>query len=271
MNVNWLGKLELNFALRKGRSVLTKHVHSGPFFVQRSFYSNDDKMSPHVYLLHPPGGLVGGDQLILSVQLEFNSQALITTPGSTKFYRTNGRFASQKHIFKLSNDSILEWLPQSSIFFSKTKAKISTVFELSKGARMISFDMLCFGNCNQTTIMTPEEIDIYLYISLPDSIGFRDRLKMNALNYLNKLNGFRMIASLFAFPVDKILLNQVRELIIPINNIQIGGATLLDELLVVKLLSNDNQRLKNSLYRIWSAIRPNIIGKKAVVPRIWFT
>lgn len=269
---NWLGKLDLNFSLKDGRSVLSRNNHSGPFLVQKSFYSdNDNNCIPHVYLLHPPGGLVGGDQLMLSVQLEPDSKALITTPGSAKFYRTNGRYVFQEYVFKLLSNSSLEWLPQSSIFFPKTKAKINTIFKISQGARIISFDMLCFKDFNETISAYPEEVDIFLHISLPCSVGLRDRLKINALNCFNKLSGFRMVALLFAAPSDEILLKQVRALIKPISNIQIGGVTLLDELLVVRLLSNDNQKMKIVLYNIWSVLRPSIIGRKAVMPRIWFT
>lgn len=270
-NYNWEGKLNLQFSLRNGRSVLTKHSHSGPFFVQKSFYSNDDYNTPHVYLLHPPGGLVGGDRLTLSVQLESHSRALITTPGSTKFYKTNGKYILQENIFKLSNNSILEWLPQSNIFFPRTKAKISTVLKLSQGARIILFEMLCLNDFNQKTIIFPEEVDTFLCIILPGSIGLRERLKVNALNCVSKLNGFQILASLFAVPGDEILLKKVRALIKSIKNIQIGGVTLLDELLVVRLLGNDNQILQTLLHHIWRVIRPNIVGKKAMIPRVWFT
>lgn len=269
---NWVGKLDLKFSLKNGRSMLTKNSHFGPFFVQKSFYSSDDNITPNVYLLHPPGGLVGGDQLVLSVQLEPNSRALITTPSSTKFYRTNGKYALQENVFLLSNYSVLEWIPQSVIFFAKTKARISSTFKLSKGARMVAFEMLCLGNINISTSIYPEEIDVFSSISLPCSVGLRDRLKINALDCLDKLSGFHIVASLFAVPADEVLLKRVRQLIKePINNIQIGGATLLDELLVVRLLGNDNQRLKALLNYIWSVIRPSVVGKEAIIPRIWFT
>lgn len=117
----WLGKLHLGFSLQNGRSVLTKCRHSGPFVVQRSFYAEEDKVTPHIYLLHPAGGLVGGDQLILDVQLEADSQALLTTAGASKFYRTNGLCALQKNTFRLENNAVLEWVPQNSIFFRNLK------------------------------------------------------------------------------------------------------------------------------------------------------
>lgn len=273
LDSGWLGKLDLGFSLKDGRSVLTKYGHVGPFFIQKCFYPEIDQINPHVYLLHPPGGLVGGDKLLLTVILEPGSQALLTTPGFTKFYRTNGMFSSQKYVFKLLKNTILEWIPQGSIFFPETKAKISTVFELEKGARMISFEMFCFNSLNiDDSYINLEEIDIDLHIRLPYSVGLRNRLKMNFIDCMSKLSGFRIIANLFAVPADITILKKVRQLISrSTKDLQIGGVSLLDDLLVVRVLSNDNQKLKLLLYQIWINIRPFIVKKKAVIPRVWFT
>ncbi|URJ28254.1 urease accessory protein UreD [Candidatus Blochmannia vicinus (nom. nud.)] len=266
----WLGELELNFALRKGRSVLTKCKHTGPFYVKKSFYSKNDN-TPHVYLLHPPGGLVGGDKLILNVKLESGSRALLTTPGSSKFYRSNGIRAVQKHIFTLERNTALEWVPQSSIFFPKTKAKIDTTFILEQESKIISFEMLCFVNSSLGICVYPEEVDISLNICLSNSVGLQERLQINESNCIMKLGGFKISALLFAMPSDEKILDIVRKLITSVKYFQVGGATLLDNILVVRLLGNDNQCLKKLLCNIWYTIRPFVIGREMVLPRIWST
>lgn len=274
VNNVWLGELELRFAVRKGKSVLIKSKHSGPFIVQRSFYSEEDNITPHVYLLHPSGGLVGGDELILDVQLEPQSKALLTTVSAAKFYRTNGLYASQQNIFKVANNAILEWVPQSSIFYPQSKAKISTTFILESGARIITFEILCFGSVVLNSGCSPKEINIFLSINLSNSIGLQERLQLNALDYSIKLGGFKICAFFFAVPSNEKMLFQVRKLIetdLVDDHFQIGGVTLLEELLVVRLLGNDHQNLKKLLYRIWSVVRPIVVGKEVVMPRIWST
>lgn len=268
---DWIGKLELNFALKQGRSILVKNNHFGPFLVQKCFYPKYENTTPHVYLIHPPGGLVGGDKLILNVQLEPGSTALLTTPGSSKFYSTNGLYAVQECVFTLKKNSILEWIPQSSIFYPKTKAKIKNIFILEEGAKIIFFEMLCFQNICVKNFDTPESVDIFLNFSLPQFIGLRDRFRVNTLDYFNTLNGFQISASFFAAPVDEVILKKVRKLVKSISGIQIGGATLLDTLLVVRLLGNDNYKLSQLLCSIWSITRFSIIGKKVIIPRIWLT
>lgn len=271
-NNSWVGDVQLKFALRNGKSMLTKCRCVGPFCVQRSFYSTQDTVTPHVYLLHSSGGLVGGDQLILNVELDIGSRALLTTVDSSKFYRTNGLYALQKNTFKLSNNSILEWVPQSSIFFSKSKATIDNTFILEDGARVIAFEMLCFNNVMTDCDCIPEQLNILLNIYLSNSVGLRERLQINKLDYIMKLGGFRISAIFFAIPSNEEILHDVRALIakeLVNNNTQIGGATLLEKLLVVRLLGNDNQSLSNVLYQLWKIMRPIIVGKTVTTPRIW--
>lgn len=272
VNNSWIGDVRLKFALRNGKSMLTTCRCVGPLCVQRGFYSIEDTVTPHVYLLHSSGGLVGGDQLILNVELDVGSRALLTTVDSSKFYRTNGLYALQKNTFKLSNNSILEWVPQSSIFFSNSKATIDNTFILEDGARVIAFEMLCFSNAMTDCDYIPEQLNVLLNIYLPNSVGLRERLQINKLNYVMKLGGFRISAIFFAIPSNEEMLHSVRALItkeLVDNNTQVGGATLLETLLVVRLLGNDNQSLSHLLYQIWKFVRPIIVGKTVTTPRIW--
>lgn len=269
----WIGDVQLKFSLRQGKSVLTKCKCSGPFVVQRGFYPQQDKCTPHVYLLHPAGGLVSGDKLILNVELDSNSRALLTTVDSSKFYRTNnGLYASQNNTFKLSKNSILEWVPQSSIFFPKSKVIIENTFILEHGARVIAFEMLCFSSVVLDFNYIPKEINFFLSINLPHSVGLQERLKFNELDYIAKLGGFKISAMFFSFPSNKEMLSRVRALIqkeFVDEKFQIGGATLLEELLVVRLLGNDNQSISRVLYHLWYLVRPMIVGRVVTIPRIW--
>ena len=79
---SWQARLELGFRATAGRTVLAHRRHVGPLVVQRPFYPEGGIC--HVYLLHPPGGVVGGDTLELQVQADADSHALITTPAATR-------------------------------------------------------------------------------------------------------------------------------------------------------------------------------------------
>lgn len=125
---SWLAVLQLYFQTQGKKTFLYKQYHDGPLMVQRPFYPEDDIC--HVYILHPPGGIVGGDQLVINIHLDQGSQTLITTPGATKFYRSAGPTAVLTQQFYLRKNSSLEWLPQDNLFFPDVRAKLDTHFFL---------------------------------------------------------------------------------------------------------------------------------------------
>ena len=90
----WRAELTCRFARANDRTVIAERAHRGPLLVQRAFYPERSGVC-HVYLVHPPGGIVGGDRLRFNAHMEPDSHALITTPAATKLYRSNGALAEQ--------------------------------------------------------------------------------------------------------------------------------------------------------------------------------
>ena len=85
-----IAELTLRYEKRDGRSVITQRRHYGPLLVQKPFYPEGDVVC-HSIIVHPPGGIVAGDRLAIHVTLESGAHALITTPGATKWYRSEDR------------------------------------------------------------------------------------------------------------------------------------------------------------------------------------
>src|SRR6186997_1917605 len=83
----WTAELELSLARQGDRTVIERRRQRGPLLVQRPFHPEADGTC-HVYVLHPPGGIVGGDELTLTVNARPEASALLTTPAATKLYRT---------------------------------------------------------------------------------------------------------------------------------------------------------------------------------------
>ncbi|AKC60085.1 urease accessory protein UreD [Blochmannia endosymbiont of Polyrhachis (Hedomyrma) turneri] len=266
---NWVGELKLNFGLRNNRNTLLKRWHRGPFIIQKPFYYDDNV--PHVYLLHPPGGLVAGDQLYLEIDLEENSHVLLTMPGATKFYRSDGMYVFVRQNFNLSKGSALEWLPQCNIFFSKSKVIIESNVWVAEGARFIFFESLCFCCVPFQEVCTGRVLNIFVSVVLENAIGLRERIKVNYSDeFLNKFSGYQVSAVLYALPSDIHVLNDVR-ILIKKYGIAAGGATLLDKLLVVRLLDNEHECVQAFLRVLWCFLRPSVVGKQPVVPRVWST
>ena len=142
--MGWHGRLALHYRL-DGQGGTTAHDrHEGPLRVLQRLYPEGPRVCHHV-LVHPPGGIVGGDVLEIHAQLDAGTHALITTPGATRFYRSAGPEALQAATLAVAAEARLEWLPLETIAYSGCRAHNRLRFELAPGAQMIGWDVLALG------------------------------------------------------------------------------------------------------------------------------
>ena len=139
----WRGELNLDYH-RRGERTVAHDTHSGPLRVLRPLYPEGEGICHHV-LVHPPGGLVGGDELHLTARLQPGSHVLLTTPGATRFYRSEGATALQRTRLHLADGARLEWLPLEAIAYSGCRAQNHLSAELAPGAEMMGWDALTLG------------------------------------------------------------------------------------------------------------------------------
>ena len=86
---SWHAELELSYA-RFGdstRPVLRRHL--GPLRVQKHLYAEGPEVCQHI-IVHPPGGIAGGDRLDIRASVGRDAWAQITSPGAAKWYRAAG-------------------------------------------------------------------------------------------------------------------------------------------------------------------------------------
>ena len=140
----WQAHLTLSFQRRETRTVLGQRSHQGPLQVQRPFYPEGDSVC-HVALLHPPGGVVGGDELRIETSVDVGAHALITTPAAGKFYRSAGPLARQTQLLTVAAGAALEWLPQENILYSGARVHALTRVELQGDARFLGWEIFCLG------------------------------------------------------------------------------------------------------------------------------
>jgi urease accessory protein len=139
----WHASLKLDYAL-KGERTVAHFLHDGPLRVLQSLYPEGDAVC-HNILVHPPGGLVGGDTLDINVRTQTGAHALITTPGATRFYRSEGALALQQTHLTLEADSRLEWLPLEALCYSGCQAENRLTMSLAPEAELIGWDITALG------------------------------------------------------------------------------------------------------------------------------
>jgi urease accessory protein len=141
--MGWHGRLDLRYR-RDGDRTVAHDRHEGPLRVLASLYPEGADVCHHV-LVHPPGGIVGGDTLQVDAELAADTRALITTPGATRFYRSAGQTAVQAIDARVADGARLEWLPLETLVYAGALAENRMRFTLAARAEMIGWDLLALG------------------------------------------------------------------------------------------------------------------------------
>ncbi len=264
----WDAHLELGFEFQDNKTVLAHRRHQGPLTVQRPFYPEGGVC--HVYLLHPPGGVVAGDSLTITISAAKNSAALITTPAAGKFYRSSGPLAQQQVTLKVAEDAILEWLPQETIIYEGAKVASKLSVDLDVGARFIGWEVLALGRPAANEGFTVGEISLSWQIFQAGEIFYQEKLRLDAEAFAARwgLNGHSACGTLFVIPATVVQLEKVQQLIGDTAGL---GVTLIDELLICRALDTRADRLRSFFQQVWATLRPDVLECKVSEPRIWAT
>jgi urease accessory protein len=281
----WQAELRLRFAAAPPLTAtrLVERRHRGPLVVQRPFHPEGDPC--HVYIVHPPGGVVGGDELRIDVCVGPGAHALITTPAATKFYRCDGRLSSQVQQLRAAG-ATLEWLPQENIFYRAARVRTATRVQLDRHSRFIGWEIGCLGlpargesfdagNLGLDFELWRERADAGV-ATLADGERsepvFIDRLRLAGTSPAREsawgLAGATAIGTLLATPASADDVEAVRELI---GADSAAGVTQVDGVLVLRALAAQAEPLRNLFVAVWRVLRPGIIGREATLPRIWNT
>ncbi|MCK7430814.1 urease accessory protein UreD [Enterobacter chengduensis] len=266
LDKGWQASLALRFTHTPEKTLLYSAKHTGPLTVQRPFYPEGETC--HLYLLHPPGGIVGGDRLDISVHLEANGHALITMPGASKFYRSSGPRARLSQHFYLDDESTLEWLPQDTIIFPGANAALRSVFHLKASSTLLAWELYCLGRPVINETFSHGTLESRLEVWVDDEPRLIERQHLSGGD-LTPVAGHPWIGTLLFYPAREEHLESVRERLAPLKNF--AGATLTDGLLSVRFLSHDNLICQRVMRDVWKSLRPLLTTKNACSPRIWQT
>ncbi len=276
--MGWPGRLELNYR-RDGDRTVAHDRHSGPLRVLQSLYPEGDGICHHV-LVHPPGGIVGGDMLHVEANLQAGSHALITTPGATRFYRSAGEAARQSVTARIEDGARLEWLPLETICHSAALAENQLRFEIKPGSEMMGWDLVALG-----LPASGEAFEAGYYaqrIELPGVWLERATIRGDDHRLLESPLGFaghRVLATLWfaaGSPMSsdrrETLLDAAREL--ASNHVlarTAGCSSPHAEVVVLRLLAPRVEPAMQLLSAVWARWREVGWGLGAVPPRVWRT
>ncbi len=263
----WKAELSLRFRYEDNRTVLAEKRFEGPLVVQKPLYPEGGAVC-HAIVVHPPAGIVGGDQLVLRVGIHDQAGVLLTTPGAAKWYRSAGPWASQKLRFEI--DGSMEWLPQETIVFDGALADMQCEVNLGAQATYIGWEILCFGRVGSGAHFVQGRVELRNKISRNGKPVWRERGAIDAGGRLMRspagLNGKSVCATLIAAApqIDSSVVKACRE-------VADVAVTPLPGLLIARHLGESSEEAKQRFVELWQILRPAIHGRAAQAPRIWKT
>ncbi|MCO7610053.1 urease accessory protein UreD [Pseudomonas chlororaphis] len=267
---SWHAELELAYA-RFGattRPVLRRHL--GPLRVQKHLYAEGPEVCQHI-IVHPPGGIAGGDRLAISARVDSGAWAQLTSPGAAKWYRANGP-AGQTLDLQVAPGATLEWLPQETIVFSAAQAELTTRIELQGDARLFYWDIVALGRPASGERFEHGHFQAHLDIRRDGRPLWHERQRITGgdglLDSPIGLDGQPVFATLLVTgDLDSQLLERCRALEHPVR----GDLSQLPGLLVARCLASEALLARAWLIDLWRLLRPALLGREAVPPRIWNT
>ncbi|MEO7336686.1 MAG: urease accessory protein UreD [Caldimonas sp.] len=276
--MGWQARLQLTYRRADDRSVVHDR-HDGPLRVLRSLYPEGPGIC-HSVLVHPPGGIVGGDTLAVDVRVGQAAHALVTTAGATRFYRSTGADAAQVVDVHLDEGARLEWLPLETLAFSGCLAESRLSFTLAPGAESIGWDMVALGlpASNQ-----PFEKGRYTQaIEVPGRWLERGRIDAGDRRLLDSplgLAGHRVMGTLWfigdAAMADArrdLLLESARAVAMPHPLAATTGVTAPQPgIVVLRVLAGSVEPAMALLTQTWIAWRAAAWGLVGTPPRVWRT
>ena len=274
--MTWIATLALDYTRQAEKTVARFH-HSGPLRVLQSLYPEGQGIC-HNIIVHPPGGLVGGDLLDMKFTAGPGSHGLITTPGATRFYRSAGEHALQRVRLRLGADARIEWLPLEAICHSGCLAENRLTLELAAGAELIGWDVTALG---LPAAGAPFAAGSFCqHIEMPGVWLERGRIAASNRLLMDSplgLAGQRCMASIFFAAGSRLERHRrqqaldVARAVIESNALRAtAGATSPDgQVVVVRVLAPMVEPAMALVRQVWQAWRGHFWQLPCIVPRIW--
>ena len=287
---HWSAQLALEFAVAKnqrGQNCFLKRCrHQGPLYVQKPFYPEGPELA-HIYLLHPPGGVVSGDVLQVQLDLQPHSKVLCTSPGAARFYAARAdnagepREQSLQQHFRVAKAASLEWLPMETLIYSAAEARVATVVTLDNEASFCGWEFTVLGlPASKQPFLSGSAIQ-KLSVYRDGKPLFIDRMTLDATSpVLRAAAGMAGKTVFGCFTLVPPLSKQselgawaeaVRGLIDELPDGHLLALSQQPELLLLRYLGDSANQGRELFAQCWSVVRPLMMAREACPPRIWRT
>jgi urease accessory protein len=299
---NWFASLAMTFAKKANKTALVDSARFGPLGVQRTFYP-DKTGCAHVYVLHPPAGIVSGDTLVLSADAKTKAKVLITTPGAARFYRARiadaaSSLQTQKVELTVENEASLEYLPMETLVYNKANALNKTTINIEGSGQYIGWEITCLGLPHIDQAFDQGCLTQSITLFHNKKCVFHDNMAISKYDDIDNalmdqrvaLGGHHVVGNMIMYDgaanlkqeqlgldtsFTAHLIALCREAISSFEEALeadvLIAVTELQNVIIIRYLGCSSEQCRNVFADIWKAVRPVMLNMQGIAPRIWHT
>jgi urease accessory protein len=239
--------------------------------------------------LHPPAGIVSGDELRINIQVNEQAHSLVTTPGANRFYRAREDLSigdsKQVQYCKLSLESQAkcENFPLETIVYEAADGFNTVDVYLQDDSAYLGWDITCLGLPRSYQPFKKGRYTQLNRVYCNGTLNYHDRIAIKPDNNIHQhiagLNKLSVFATFMAYAPDgqlsvndkKELVEQLREKMIDMGAAHKVSISQIRQLLVIRYLGQQAEECKTLFIQLWQMIRPLYLNKAANIPRVWHT
>jgi urease accessory protein len=226
-------------------------------------------------VLTTTGGLTGGDRTRVEFNVGANARATLTTQAAEKLYRALPGTPPVECAVSVTGgtNAWCEWLAQETILFNGAHLRRSFCADLAPGSRMLAVESIVFGRQAMGEELRVGMLHDSWRIRLAGRLVWADSMRLEG-----DIAGLRRapfgFGAAVAFATLVFAAQDAGELLEPVRAVLEdaageSGATLLDGLLIIRLLDSDALRLRSRVVRVAGLIRHTAAGISRTLPRVW--
>ena len=265
------GRIELRYRQREEGPALAHLYQRGCGRVR--FPTVDHAEYPEAVLINTAGGLTGGDHMSYQVTLEAGAGLTVSGQAAEKIYRSTGSTAVIEAEIHVARGAVLEWLPQETILFEKSRLRRMNSVYLEPGSRLIALEATLFGRTAHGETLRSASVRDGWKIWRDGRLLWFDNFvlegdihaKLQRRAVLDGATGMATI--LIADDQAERYLDVARKLA---GECGVRTAvTCRDELLIMRVVAKSGYELRKCLARILNGMRSELAGHPVALPKVW--
>ncbi len=277
----WQASLTLRFVREGPRTLARERVHIGPLRLLKTHHPEGEAVA-HAIIVHPPAGIVAGDELAIAVRVDPGAHAVMTTPGAQKWYRslTQARAEparAETHLY-VENDAVLEWLPMESMIYDGCVGVQHINFSVASGGKLLAWELQQWGRSARGETYTTGSFSQRIAIQHQDALAWTETMQLEGGGALLKsptgLGGMPCVGTMMVVGLVSVKapLEAVRATIASSGlAITCGASSPFLGGMIVKAVANEMEPLRTLFVQLREKVRPFLCARGAEGLRVWAT